>query len=209
MRVRRASRVVVGLAVGLLVGLVVGFGCNGRVLFDENGCDQDSECPLSGLYCDARSRTCVMCTADTHCAVLGTGLNRCDLALHRCVQCGLDADCGTGRTCHASRCVTPCEYEGYPDICPSATPHCEASLGFCILCEDDNNACASATASGPICNMPTGLCVSCLKDANCGGTNPRCDTVVGRCVECLSSVDCDSVAKPVCNPLTWSCVARP
>lgn len=182
--------------------------CNGRVQFDPNGCDQDDECPLASLHCDIGSGTCVTCTADEHCALLGRGYNRCDLALHTCIECGVDSDCALGQACHARQCVTPCQREGANSMCPTATPHCEGDLGFCILCEEDNNACALASAAGPICNRSVGRCVSCLSDANCGGTNPRCDTVAGQCVECLSAGDCGA-DKPICDPKTRGCTALP
>lgn len=199
-----ASLSAIGLAIGLML-VVMAPSCNGRILFDPNGCDENYECVLPNLYCDVAAATCVPCMADVHCLSLGIGLVRCDMALHRCVACGVDSDCGTGRACRNTRCVTPCQDDS---VCPVATPHCEGPVGFCVLCESDNNACASASAPGPICDESAGLCVSCLSDANCGGTNPRCDTVTGRCVECLRSEDCRG-STPLCNPATNRCVPRP
>ena len=181
--------------------------CNARINFDEKVCSTDLACPLATLHCDTRSATCVACTTDSHCVQLGTGLNRCDVALHRCIECGTDSDCGSGRICHASHCVTPCHGEGLNPVCPAATPRCEDDVAFCVFCEDATIGCIQA-ATGTICNRTTGLCVSCLSDANCGGTNPHCDVVTGRCVECLQSTDCPSTM-PVCDPATTRCVAHP
>lgn len=186
---------------------LIALSCNGRILFDPNGCDEDHECGLPNLYCDVAGGACVPCMTDGHCVLLGTGLGRCDTALHRCVECGVDSDCRTGRECQGSRCVTPCQNSD-DSLCPAGVPHCEGSVGFCVLCESDNKACASASAPGPICDESVGRCVSCLSDANCGGTNPRCDTVTGRCVECLRSEDC-GVSTPLCDPATTRCVPRP
>ncbi len=196
-------------AVAALWLAVIALSCNGRILFDEDGCDESYECGLPNLYCDVAARACVTCMTDAHCELLGTGLGRCDMALHRCVECGVDSDCGAGRACRASRCVTPCESsDDEAIICPAATPHCEDAVGFCVLCDRGNNACASAAAPGPICNQPAGTCVSCLSDANCGGTNPRCDVITGRCVECLASGDCGA-STPLCDPSAARCVPRP
>lgn len=193
---------VVVVALGLLA-----WACNGRVVFDAEGCDEDQECPLPTLHCDREARTCVGCTTDAHCTATGQALPRCDTARHRCVECGLDADCGQGRACRQQHCVTLCEEEGDSPSCPTATPHCERSLGFCILCEKFRDACASATAAGPLCDPDIGICVSCLADSDCGGTSPHCDTVKGRCVECLGSAQCRPAA-PVCDPVALRCVTH-
>lgn len=189
--------------------------CNGRVLFDPNGCDRDDECRLSTLHCDTGTRSCVACTADAHCAAgttssAPTGRTTCDLALHRCVECVSDDNCLSGQLCRENRCVTTCHAEGSDPACTGVAAHCEAQggMGICIECEDDNRTCAAISTAGTICNHKLGRCVSCLSNANCGGTNPRCDTVEGRCVVCLSSADCGSDL-PVCDPVTLECVAQP
>jgi hypothetical protein len=195
-------------SVAALLACLSAGSCSGRVQFDPNGCDRDDECPVPTLHCDLGSGTCVTCTADDHCAVLGLGYDHCDPTLHRCVECGGDSDCGTAEACHGHRCVKLCQGEGNDWMCDALAPHCEADLGFCIACEENNNSCALASSSGPICNRWVGRCVSCLSDANCGGTNPRCDNITGRCVECLGAGDCGS-AMPICDPTTQGCIAYP
>lgn len=188
------------------IGLLVVVACNGRVVFDERGCDQDSECVLPSLQCDVASATCVACTTDDHCAMMGTGFNRCDMALHRCVECGLDADCGTGRGCEGGHCETRCQEEGASPACPTASGYCEGEVGYCVECGDDlPTACASSSAAGPICN-PAGRCVSCLSDTNCPAAAPRCDPFSGRCLACLHASDCPSSA-PLCDPTIGRCVS--
>ena len=49
-------------------------------------CSSDPDCRLPSLHCDTDSHTCVPCLNDTHCVQVG--LRRCDLALHRCIECG-------------------------------------------------------------------------------------------------------------------------
>jgi hypothetical protein len=200
------SRVLASVACFVMCASVE--SCNGRIQFDPNGCDRDDECPVASLYCDIGSGTCVTCTADEHCALLGLGYSHCDQMLHRCVECGVDSDCRTGEACHARRCVRLCQGEGNDSMCTALAPHCEGDLGFCISCEEDNNACALASSTGSICDRREGRCVSCMSDGNCGGTNPRCDNITGRCVECLGAGDC-GYGRPICDPTTQGCIAYP
>lgn len=191
-----------------LAGLLLGFlaACHGQLAFDQGGCDQDSECGLSSLHCDTASATCVECTADEHCAALGTTRVRCDTAANRCVECGLDADCGQGRGCRSHHCVTVCDKEGVNATCPVAAPYCEEDdLGFCVQCGDDvPDACASTSSPGPICNR-LGTCVACQSNTDCKAPTPRCETFSGRCVACVSAKDC-SGATAICDPTSNRCV---
>jgi len=190
---------------GLLSVALLLSSCNSRILFDVDGCDQDQECPLASLHCDTATGTCVACTEDVHCAQADR--NRCDPGSHRCAECVIDSHCGLGRACRENHCVTLCRFEGNDSACMGlATPHCEADVGFCVACEDNNKTCALASEQGPICNVQTGLCVACRSDANCGGTNPHCDKITGHCVECLQSGDC-APAAPICDPSTSQCTA--
>ena len=86
--------------------------CNGEFHFDEGadastgaGCSSDKDCKLSTLHCDVSSAQCVACIDDTQCTELGRP--RCDAALHACVECGSNQDCGSNGTCEPStrKCV--------------------------------------------------------------------------------------------------------
>jgi len=190
----------------LLVVIAAGVSCHQQVAFDQNGCDQDSECGLTTLHCDTATATCVPCTTDDHCAALGIGRVRCDTAAHRCIECGLDEDCGQGRGCRNHHCVTLCSSEGASASCPLATPYCESDddAGFCIQCGDDlPQACSGAAAAGPICGR-LGTCVACQSDPDCRAPTAHCETFAGRCVQCLGSKDC--AAGTVCDPATNQCV---
>ena len=50
-------------------------------------CNADSACKLPSLHCDVVSGACVACIDDAQCAT--SALRRCDVALHRCVQCAV------------------------------------------------------------------------------------------------------------------------
>jgi hypothetical protein len=198
---------------GIAVVTVVLVTCNGKVAFDPNGCDRDDECQLPSLHCDADTGSCVACMTDAHCAAdVDAGslqLATCDPSLHRCVECATDVDCASGKLCRGHRCVTACRNEGGDPACAgSSASHCEAQLGYCIECEDDNRACAAGSLVGTLCNHQIGRCVACISDANCGGTNPHCDPIQGRCVVCLTSADCGS-DRPLCDPTTLDCTTRP
>lgn len=192
------------LALGALVLALLG-ACHRQVLFDQGGCDDDSECGLATLHCDLPTATCVECTGDDQCAALGTARVRCDTAAHRCIECGLDGDCGQGRGCRFHHCVTICDGEGPNSSCPSAAPYCEDDdSGICVQCGDDlPQGCSGAGVAGPICGH-LGLCVACQSDGDCHAPTPHCETFAGRCVECVSSKDCASGT--VCNPTTNQCV---
>lgn len=49
----------------------------------------------------------------------------------------------------------------------------------------------SGACSAPLALCgPTGLCVACLSDADCGGATPVCDPVTSACAPCASAADC-------------------
>lgn len=175
--------------------LVLGAGsCHRDFVFDElSSCGIDSDCVLTNLHCNGGR--CVACTSDAHCTA--PGYPRCDMALHRCVECGVSADCGGANVCHTGHCVAPCT-----GGCPASAPICDD--GACSQC-DDGRGCAGSTA-GAICIDH--VCGDCRDDTACGGTTPRCDPVSHECVQCQANVDCPA-ARPLCDVAVGMCVALP
>lgn len=170
--------------------------CRDDILFDDlTTCTLDADCLLPSLHCNAGQ--CVACTSDAHCTT--PGFPRCDVAMHRCVQCGVSADCTNGGTCHTGECLTSCSAG-----CPSAFPICDDQV--CGQCDDDVVDSCAGSPSGPICFEH--FCGTCKDDTACKGATPRCDPVTHQCVQCQASGDCSSSA-PLCDPVAGRCVAPP
>jgi len=183
----------------LAVAALAGLSCREEIRFDDLSaapCKTDPDCLLPSMHCN--SGACVACTMDAHCAA--PGFPRCDLALHRCVECGVAADCGTGRVCHTGHCAAPCT--AGTTVCPASAPICDD--GTCAQC-DDGKGCAGSPA-GPICFEH--VCGACANDTACGGATPRCDPVTHDCVECQQNPDCPA-ARPLCDVGVGTCVALP
>jgi hypothetical protein len=165
------------------------------------GCANDVDCHLSTLHCDPLSGACVACLSDDQCT--DPTKHRCDAALHRCVECGVDGDCGTGKVCvpGTRRCaatchqLTDCVFSGY---------FCDTTRSICVRCTGDS-VCSGFDPDTPLCDLD-GQCVECLSDAVCPATKPRCDRTTGSCVMCLGASDCKG-ATPLCDPKTSTCVS--
>jgi hypothetical protein len=182
------------LAAALGLAALAAASCHGDLRFDElAACTQDPDCVLPSMHCNAGQ--CVACTTDAHCKA--PGFPRCDLALHRCVECGVSADCGGGGTCRTGHCATPCTAG-----CPASAPICDDLV--CAQC-DDGRGCGGS-AAGPVCFQH--LCGACKDDTTCGGATPRCDPVTHDCVQCQANADCGS-ARPLCDVSVGTCVALP
>lgn len=170
------------------------WSCHQEIVFDDRGtCVADPDCLLSSLHCsDGR---CVACLSDAHCA--NPSRPRCDLALLRCVECGLSADCPLGGACRKGHCALACGAG-----CPPSSPTCED--GACVQC-DDGAGCAGAVGGGVCIDN---LCSGCARDADCAKPTGRCDPVRHQCVECQQHLDCPS-SRPLCDPDSVACVALP
>lgn len=157
-------------------------------------CAVDADCPFASQHCDPASGACVACVGDHHCA--SEERPRCDLASHRCVHCGVTADCEPDEVCDPStrRCRARCG--GAAEACPSEEPVCDTAKGVCTCtaatCVEDERA---------HCDLALGVCVECLADADCHHEEPRC--VDGRCVRCRADVDCGAQR---CDPVRHLCV---
>jgi hypothetical protein len=144
----------------------------------------------------------VECTNDTQCTK--PGYPRCDLASHRCVGCGVSADCPDGGVCEPTtlRCVVPCKGDGG---CPNDDLTC-SSQGYCVSCEGKGDGGIDGGCGGSsVCDDGIGQCGECVDDGHCPAATPHCDRQTDKCVQCLSSSQCPP-AKPVCDPSTWTCV---
>jgi len=191
----------------LVAALAVG-GCGAQEwAFDSDGgtqqvahtaCASDSDCALEGLHCDVGSGECVACVNDSQCAQAGS--RRCDLALNRCVQCGLGSDCDPGQTCEpiTHRCVVLCTDAGR---CPPDAPIC--SQGLCAACT--SNADCNQVPGGRVCDQSIGRCVECTSDYQCPQVEPNCDRTTGECVQCLDANDCPPGS--FCDPASSRCVS--
>lgn len=51
--------------------------------------------------------------------------------------------------------------------------------------------------SGKVCNTSSGICVTCLTDANCSGSTPAC--VNNSCLECATNSHCTDPLEPICS----------
>ncbi|MGO9832929.1 MAG: hypothetical protein ACLP1X_01805 [Polyangiaceae bacterium] len=161
---------------------------------DGGGCTSDSDCKPSNLHCDTTSGQCVACVTDSQCTQ--PGLYRCASMLDppRCVQCGVDADCGMGKACQPAthQCVAACTSD---QMCPESTSHC--THGLCVGCVDDGDCYTGSGGPMESCDLTIGECVQyqCTSDLECPPMSV-CDTNADRCVGCLTNVDC---------PRNWVC----
>lgn len=190
-----------------LIAGAISVACNGEFRFDDGAdasvtpCAANADCKLRTLFCDVSSAKCVACLSDVHCTELSRP--RCDSALHACVECGSNQDCGSDGVCDPAtrKCLPKC----LEDInCPASTPRCDDVLHHCYECQKDDDCRGAARKR---CEVPTGRCVECLADGHCSD-GKQCLTSISRCVDCRSSADC-SGQTPLCDPATNTCVVRP
>lgn len=139
-------------------------------------CSPEVSC-AAPLVCS--SGECVECGSDADC---GAATPACDPITRRCVPCRGAVGCASPYVCSPSApvCVLPC-MDG--NGCPGFIESCRSNV--CSACND-----AEDCASGDLCDVPHGRCVSCLSDEDCGGLEPRCNQATGRCEACVTNVDC-------------------
>jgi hypothetical protein len=159
-------------------------------------CNSNADCGGSTPYCDtlagsADLGTCVTCIADANCP---PATPRCNLTSNTCTQCLTGADCGgdtpvcNGGVCKA--CASDADCSGTP-----ATPACEV-WGACGQCTSTNSTACTGTS---VCDFPTGTCVGCEFNTDCGGATPVCNTTTHTCRACTTNADCTgSPSGPAC-----------
>lgn len=188
-------------------------------------CNADRDCARNpgAPVCDAATRTCVSCRADSQCASIDPARPACAIAgpnMGRCVPCRLDAQCpGATPRCDPAQNVCVACVSGR-DCADPSMPVCDATRRVCRPCspatastdctEPGVAACASSGANAGrcvqcvtntdcrsgSCDPATNTCVGCTSDTDCAGATPICDVANRRCRAC-STGDC-SGATPVC-----------
>lgn len=82
--------------------------------------------------------------------------------------------------------------------CPAGKV-CNTANGVCVQCMTNSNC----TGTNGLCQ--NNVCVAgCVSDANCTGTTPKCETSSSTCVGCLANADCASGT--VCKTANHTCV---
>ena len=169
---------------------------SGSALCGVNGRD---DCG-SFLACD-ESLGCVECRADADCPAAAAFClqGQCvGCRPGRIVEDGSVPDCrGTESACWASD--YGCHAPcGDAVACPSGTT-CDKPTGECL-------GCTTNAECGPtrVCSSVRRRCVDCVDDTTCPASRPRCRVATGTCAACTSNADCGLTA-PVCDPLTFTC----
>lgn len=148
-------------------------------------CSTDAYCVRTGAGEVCVAGACAECGRDTDC--LGQGPERCvgvGTASAFCAECAENADCPTGRSCLASRCVE-CDDD--------AGIECQGGLvcrnGACAECAADSDC--MGNANGPVCQRGTCVAADCDVDADCpsGLVCADAGTADAQCV-CDSNDDC-------------------
>ncbi len=175
----------------------------------DDGCDALGACvhgPKPGC-----GTTPVPCAKAADC---GKGI--CDTALHVCVACQKNADCGTAGLCVNQACVAavPCASDGQ---CKATNQVCDKTAGFCVDCVSAGDCKATESCVATHC-VPA--LTKCASSKDCPGVLV-CDKGLGVCVGCVAAGDCAAdqnckasqcVAKlcttPICQGATvWNCNA--
>ncbi|MFT3927713.1 MAG: hypothetical protein QM778_34615 [Myxococcales bacterium] len=163
-------------------------------------CLGHGDCGGSTPYCDSASGSCVECVGDGNC-----GGNRpyCSLATHVCGECSADAQCTGGRACVDGMCDCPGSTETCNGQCVDRSTD-EANCGRCGhqcdqgeqcvggVCHPPCQSSGDCSAPLPYCDPAGKLCVECLGDANCVGSQrgAHCDPTTLSCVQCVENADC-------------------
>lgn len=167
-------------------------------------CLADSDCKIAGTVCVAGS--CVKgatCASTVACKASG---QVCDAATGHCVDCVVDADCGGGKACLASKCMqkTACATD------KDCTAVCGMNVGYCVQCNvtadcsagywcSDKHTCRPAICANSACVADAWLAcagdgskyltpVACDDGNAC--TGDTCDGASG-CLHANTMVTCD------------------
>ncbi len=146
------------------------------------------------------------------------GLQVCDTALRRCVECLTSAQCAGNVGVGDAGADAVCDFPRRECVkclvradCPDATPICKAdpsdsSQNECVQCGRD----ADCGDSAPVCDLTTNECtVRCNADAECSGSTekPVCNVTRRVCVECRDgATSACTGATSQCNTTTNECV---
>jgi hypothetical protein len=129
----------------------------------EGGCPDDEEASI----CSRSSPIpfCIRCHSPKDCAhTVDTKI--CHPEQKRCVQCIDEFQCGDGEACNPlnQRCAKACE--GSNDSCETEGPHlsCSPELGICIMCIKN----ADCAGYGFSTHCYQSFCVECFEDSHCG-----------------------------------------
>ncbi len=143
------------------------------------GCRDTDDCTAPSV-CDTTTHTCVGCTETLGCSgetpVCEEG---------HCVACTATAGCDAGEICDLSapggKCVicTATAGCGPAEICDTAAAD---GAGACVTCLADGTGCEAPTATCDT-SVPGGLCVGCVDDNDCSGSE-ICDDATKTCLRC-------------------------
>jgi hypothetical protein len=130
----------------------------------EGGCPDDED--PSGCTRSSPFPLCIPCRSPKDCAVAGEA-KICDPEHKRCVECIDDFQCRLGEACNQlnQRCAKTCD--GNNDSCGTEGLHLS-------------------------CSRELGVCVSCIRDADCAGYGPNTHCYQNFCVECFEDHHCPS-----------------
>jgi hypothetical protein len=165
-------------------------------------CKGSADCAMSenGSVCDT-SGTSTKCKCNTDADCKGTYPlgGKCNTATNKC-HCMADGDCGGnahGNTCYkysatstTGRCTCKNDAEcAKAPYTKCALPLSSSSYKYCMkACTKDADCTLSSVLTK--CNLGTGKCVACKRDADCTGTQNKCDMGKGVCVGCKTNADC-------------------
>ncbi len=87
-----------------------------------------------------------------------------------------------------------------------SAPHDAGNDADDVVPPPDPSACTTdATCGGLRCHVASGVCVACLQNGDCTGTNlKRCEPTMHVCVACLNGPDCG--ARQNCDTVTNRCL---
>lgn len=212
MMTRAFSPQIALLSAVLCVGLMTPLACSESTdTFPPGTGAASGACVVDGMACPHgcdENLGCVDCALDADC---GSGNPVC--VVGDCEECGDNADCPTGQSCFPEdhECAPSCQDSG---DCDGDAPICDPDTGACVGCQSD----ADCGGDEPFCSDLTKQCVECELNADCGVARPICDVEDGECRQCMLDGHCpaaepfcddhECTAGTTCDPGTTSCGDR-